>query len=107
MSIRNKFLFFKTKEGFEKRLKAREVSPDSIVFVAKEQLIWTHNQYFGIQTGFEKAKGYFNTINDLIRQHPSPKAGDWAILGTAIYGGETVHMAIAQCNRDGVWDVTG
>ena len=63
--MNNKFLIFKTQEGFEK--KYTQVPKTSIVFIKDKGLIWTHDQYFGLSTGLEKGKGYFDTETDLRR----------------------------------------
>lgn len=102
--MNNRFLIFKTQEGFKK--KQAQIPWTSIVFIKDKGLIWTHGQYFGLSTGLEKAKGYFDTYSDLIRQYPSPKIGDWAIIANAIVDGEEKQWVVARCTIEGVWGLT-
>lgn len=103
--INNKFLIFKTQEGFRK--KSNQISPDSIVFIKDKAAIWTHGQYFGLSTGgIEKGKGYFNSVEDLTSRYPSPQIGDWAIVGSATVEGQESQWVIASCTTNGVWDLT-
>lgn len=103
--INNKFLIFKTQEGFKK--KSSQIPQDSIVFIKDKGAIWTHGQYFGLSTqGIEKGKGYFNSVEDLKRQYPSPQVGDWAIVGSATVEGQESQWVIASCTINGVWDLT-
>lgn len=105
--ITNKFLIFKTKDGFIKKYNKRLISPDSIVFIKEDGSIWTHNQYFGLSTGgIEKGKGYFSSVEDLTRRYPNPQIGDWAIVGSATVDGQESQWVIASCTNNGRWDLT-
>ena len=102
--INNKFLIFKTQDGFTKKL--GQIPKDSIVFIKDKGLIWTHDQYFGLSTGLEKAKGYFDTLQELTRKYPSPEIGDWAIIASAVVDDETKYGVVARCTTKGVWGLT-
>lgn len=64
-----------------------------------------------MNTGFEKSKGYFETLTDLLRAYPEPKVGDWAIVGddTQLEPSEESTVStwtIANCKEDGHWNLT-
>lgn len=42
--IKNRFLFFRTKEAFEAQ--KANISSDSIVFIQSPAIIWTHDTYY-------------------------------------------------------------
>lgn len=44
--IDKRFLFFRTKESFERELDLDNISQQSIVFIKDANAIWTHNTYF-------------------------------------------------------------
>lgn len=102
----NKFMIFRTQEGFKIKLRQNAVPNDSIVFIKETGSIWTHGHEFGKVTGFEKAKGYFDTEDELKKYYPSPEVGDWAILGNATVDGEEKQWVVARCTRKGVWGLT-
>lgn len=102
--ISNKFLIFRTQNGFTKKL--GQIPKDSIVFIKDKGLIWTHDQYFGLSTGLEKGKGYFDTYSDLLRKYPNPEIGDWAIIASAVVDGEEKQWVVARCITKGVWGLT-
>lgn len=47
MNIDNRFIFFKTRSAFEEALNANSIKYDSIVFIAEDNVIWTHGVMFG------------------------------------------------------------
>lgn len=97
--IDRKFLYYRTQNAFEQE--RERVSPGSIVFIEDKRLIWTHNTYFGLSTGFERAKGYFISFEWLKKQYPKPLAGDWAIVPN-----DKGDLVIATCATDGIWILT-
>jgi hypothetical protein len=68
-------------------------------------LIWTHNNFFGINTGAEKAKGFFSTLLDLRVKYPVPAIGDWAIIGSD-GSSENDNWKIATCETPGTWKLS-
>lgn len=109
--INNKFLFFSESKEFERRKRRGDISPLSIAFIQDQLTIWTHGTYFSMNTGFEKSKGYFETLTDLLRAYPEPKVGDWAIVGddTQLEPSEESTVStwtIANCKEDGHWNLT-
>lgn len=54
-----------------------------------------------VKNATTKAKGLFSTFELLKQTWPSPKKGDWAIVGDSIPG------AIYECKTDGTWTPTG
>lgn len=94
--INYRFLYFRTKDEFESKLS--EINPQSIVFIDDEQLIWTHNRYYGGKQSSQK--GLFESFDTLQQSIPNPKVGDWAIV---MNDNENV---IAVCNEDNIWTLT-
>lgn len=45
--IENRFLHYKTLDGFKADLNAGKVKKDSIVFIKDTLFIWTHDTYYG------------------------------------------------------------
>lgn len=105
--IDNKFLYFKTLQGFEDakvdRFDGRSgIREDSIVFIGKEKLIWNRGVFYGgTSEEDQKNKGLFESELMLKQSVRSPKQGDWAVVksGSVWY--------IYSCKRDGVWTNTG
>ena len=48
--IQNKFLYYKTLNGFQAALNDGQISNGSIAFIENEHLIWTHGTFFGAQS---------------------------------------------------------
>lgn len=108
--INNKFLFFQTLKDFEREKRRGNISSLSIAFIKDQHTIWTHDTYFNANPDFEKSKGYFETLADLLRAYPEPKVGDWAIVGddTQLEPSEESTVStwsIANCKEDGHWNL--
>lgn len=54
-----------------------------------------------VKNSTTKAKGLFSTYDFLKKSCPSPKIGDWAIVGNTIPG------EIYECKTAGEWEPTG
>lgn len=104
--MNNKFLFFKTADGFNRALQDNKVQYDSIAFIKERQALWTHNTYFGTNEGAGKFKGYFDSAQDLVQRYPNPSVGDWALIPQAEQGTETSSLIIVACGTNGVWSTT-
>lgn len=102
----NKFMIFRTQDGFKSKLRENVIPNDSIVFIKETSSIWTHGHEFGKVTGFEKAKGYFDTEDELKKYYPTPEVGDWAIIGSAIVDDEEKQWVVARCTIKGRWGLT-
>ena len=105
--IDNKFLYFKTLQGFEDakidRFDGRSgIREDSIVFIGREKLIWNRGVFYGgTSEEDQKNKGLFESELMLKQSVRSPKQGDWAVVksGSVWY--------IYSCKQDGIWYNTG
>lgn len=79
-----KFLFYQTKDAFERDLSGNKINSASIVFIKgatqNDRAIWTHNTYFSASEGNNHYKGIFETISSLKRYCPWPEPGDWAVV---------------------------
>lgn len=56
--IENNKLFYQTYDAFQSALQSGQINRSAIVFIKDEQLIWTHDTFFG-----EKEKGPFTNEN--------------------------------------------
>ena len=56
--IENNKLFYQTYDAFQSALQSGQINRSAIVFIKDEQLIWTHDTFFG-----EKEKGPFINEN--------------------------------------------
>ena len=113
-----KFLFYKTKAGFERDLSQQKVRDASIVFIQGEaqndRAIWTHHTYFSVSDGLEHSKGVFETLGELQRNVRWPVAGDWAIvlnpntfpIQFPLQFGYEDGQNIYVCQTNGVWTKT-
>lgn len=57
--INNRFLFYKTKDAFERD--KNEIMNESIVFIADPAIIWTHGIYYVANKNSETQKHIFTT----------------------------------------------
>lgn len=119
--IDRKFLFFKTREGFDRS--RREIQDESVVFIQGEtpadRAIWTHGVFFQPSTGTEHSKGFFESYQALYNAWPSPVVGDWAIVAdndnlwvfdghfpVTFYEYNTSDWYIYTCSQRGIWTKT-
>lgn len=113
-----KFLFYKTKDAFERDLSKQRIKDTSIVFIQgaaqNDRAIWTHHTYFSVSEGLEHSKGVFETLSGLKRNVPWPLVGDWAIVLNAGLFPATFPIEfntgdgwmIYTCQTEGVWTQT-